>query len=48
MSEYTVGIVLASLAFANGVRDPLALAWTVTAATYVYTADRYIVVNQRW
>ena len=42
MSEYTVGIVLASMAFANGVRDPLALAWTVTAAAYVYTADRYI------
>ena len=42
MSEYTVGIVLASMAFANGVRDPLALAWTVTAAAYVYTADRYM------
>jgi len=42
MSEYAVGIVLASMAFANGIRDPLALAWTVTTATYVYTADRYI------
>ena len=30
------------MAFANGVRDPLALAWTVTAAAYVYTADRYM------